>query len=363
MRRLRYNERTMAQSYTNLKKLSDKHGEIEFQAEIAAEALEARTAEELARAAEQFAMPGFRKGKVPHHVVREYVGEMDLLEDAAEEALREAMQEIAADEKLDVIGRPQLTVTKLAPGNPVEFKIRYALAPEVSLPDYKKIARTIGEKQDDDAVTEAEIDEAVTRIRTMIAPQAEGEKQELPPLTDEDVKKFGPFNTVADFRVQLKRSLEQEKAFNQKEMKRDLMIKEIVKAAKAKIPAMIVEQEYGEFVHDRDEQLERAKMPLEAYLKESGKTAEAMEKEEREIIENDIKTSLVIQAIRTKENLAPEEREVQIQIAQLKLRYPDRDEATLRRTAQALVLQEKLFALLEGTPSAKGEEETAPEAA
>lgn len=333
----------MAQSYTKLKKLSDKNGEIEFQAEISEAVLKENILAELAHAAEEFSLPGFRKGKVPHDVVREHVGEMELLEGAADEALRDAMQEIAGDEKLDVLGRPQLIVTKLAPGNPVEFKIRYAISPDVSLPDYKKIGRTITERKDAVETTDKEIDEAVTRIQTMIAPD-----QKDAALTDEMVKKFGPFNTVTDFRVELKRNLEQEKEFHNKETKRDEMIKEIVKNAKVKIPAMIVEQEHSEFVRDRDDQLASAKLPFEEYLKQSGKTAEEVDKEERRIIEDDIKTSIVIQAIRTKEQLAPEEREIQINIAQLKLRYPDRDETTLRRTAQALVLQEKLFALLEG---------------
>lgn len=346
----------MAESYTNLKKLSDKNGEIEFQAEISKAVLEENMLAELAHIAGEFSLPGFRKGKVPHDVVREHVGEMELLESAADEAVRDAMQEIASDEKLDVLGRPQLIVTKLAPGNPVEFKIRYALSPDVSLPDYKKIGRTITERKDAIEITDKEIDEAVARIQSMIAGQTPGDaKPAAPePLTDEMVKKFGPFNTVADFRTELRRNLEQEKEFHNKETKRDEMIKEIVKNAKVKVPPMIVEQEHAEFVRDRDDQLASAKLPFEEYLKQSGKTAEEVDKEERRIIEDDIKTSIVIQAIRTKEQLAPEEREVQINIAQLKLRYPDRDEATLRRTAQALVLQEKLFALLEG---AKKEEE------
>jgi FKBP-type peptidyl-prolyl cis-trans isomerase (trigger factor) len=345
----------MAQSYTNLKKLSDKNGEIEFQAEISEAVLEENIMAELAHAAAEFALPGFRKGKVPRDVVREHVGEMELLEGAADEALRDAMQEIAADEKLDVFGRPQLIVTKLAPKNPVEFKIRYALSPEVSLPDYKKIGHTITERKDAIEITEKEIDEAVARIQSMMASV---EKNTAPPapLTDESVKKLGPFNTVADFRTELKRNLEQEKTFHNKEVKRDEMIKEIVKNAKVKVPPMIVEQEHYEFMRDRDEQLAKANLALEEYLKQSGKTAEELEKDERRIIEEDIKTSLVIQAIRTKEQLAPEERDIQLNIAELKLRYPERDEATLRRTAGALMLQEKLFALLEGTKENKTDE-------
>jgi FKBP-type peptidyl-prolyl cis-trans isomerase (trigger factor) len=352
--------------YTNLKKLSDKNSEVEFQAEISVEALEEYTLTELSHYAEELALPGFRKGKVPDAKVREHVGEMELLEGAADEALRDAMQAIVTDEKLVVIGRPELVVTKIAPKNPLEFKIRYALAPEVSLPDYKKIGKTVSEIKEELASTDKEIDDAIARIREMIAGAtnkteinasaaggATPAKLELPPLTDEDVKKFGKFENVAAFRAEIARNLAQEKESLAKDRKREEMVKQIVAHAKVKVPPMLIEQEFHEFIQNRDSQIEEAGLSLEEYLKTTGKTAEVLEKEERALIEEDIKTSLVIQEIRKKEELAPSERDIQVAIAHLKMRYPDRDEDALRRTAEAMMLQEKLFAILEGKDEEK----------
>ncbi len=359
----------MAQLYTNLKKLSDKNGEIEFQAEVTPEVLEDYILSEITHQAAEFSLPGFRKGKVPHNVVREHLGEMELVEAAAEEALRDAMQDIVSDEGLSVLGRPQLTITKIAPKNPLEFKIRYAIMPEVSLPDYRKIGKTVSGIKESIEATDQEIDESIARIREMLAPHNhehghdhehghEGEENPpatLAPLTDDDVKKFGPFKDVEAFRAEIKRNLAQEKEMLAKDRKREEMIKQIVAHAKVKIPEMLVEQELYEFIQDRDSQIKDAGLSLDEYLKQTGKTAETLEKEERALIEEDIKTSLVIQEIRKKEDLAPAERDVQIAIARLKLRYPDREENVLRRSAEAMVLQEKLFALLEGQDEAKNE--------
>jgi FKBP-type peptidyl-prolyl cis-trans isomerase (trigger factor) len=341
--------------YTNLKKLSNKNGEIEFQAEISVEALEEYTLKELSHYAAELALPGFRKGKVPENLVREHVDEMDLLEGAADAALRDAMPAIVADETLAVLGRPELTITKIAPKNPLEFKIRFALDPEVSLPDYKKIGKTIFEIKEELASTDKEVDDAITRIREMIAGAAKGEKKELAPLTDEDVKKFGPFKTVEDFRTEIKRNLAQEKELFAKDRKREEMIKQIVAHAKVNVPQMLVEQEFQDFLQDRDDQIAEAGLSLDEYLKTTGKTAEVLEKEERALIEEDVKTTLVIREIRKKESITPSERDVQIAIANLKMHHPDRDEDTLRRTAEAMVLQEKLFVLLEGTMDATEE--------
>ncbi|HEY5220543.1 MAG TPA: trigger factor [Candidatus Paceibacterota bacterium] len=347
----------MERSYTKLKKLSEKNGDIEFQAEVPIELLEEYTLTALAGLAEDFALPGFRKGKVPQDKVREHIGEMELLEDAANEALRDAMPQIVEDQKLNVVGRPQVVITKIAPKNPLEFKIRYALFPDISLPDYKKIGKTIFERKDPTDVTEKDIDEALERIQKMIAPVANagltpGTKDApIPPLTDERVKQFGNFNTVADFRAELKKQLEQEKILHMKDGRREEMIKEIVKHAKIKVPQLLVDQELYEFLADRDEQLKTAGLSLEEYLKQVGKTAEQLEKDEHALIEDDLRMSLVVQEIRKKEGLTAEDRDIHILITQLKLRYPERTEQELHRTAEAMIIQNKLFAVLEGAPA------------
>jgi FKBP-type peptidyl-prolyl cis-trans isomerase (trigger factor) len=348
----------MEKSYTKLKKLSEKNGDIEFQAEVPVELLEEYSLAALAELAEDFALPGFRKGKVPQEKVREHIGEMSLLEDAANEAVRDAMQQIAEDEKLDVIGRPQVVIVKIAPKNPLEFKIRYALFPDISLPDYKKIGKTIFDRKDPTDVTEKEIDEAVERIQKMImsattsaTPAAPEKDASIPPLTDETVKQFGNFKTVADFRTELKRQLEQEKVLHMKDGRREETIKEIVKHAKLKVPQLLVDQELYEFLIDRDEQIKTAGLSLEEYLKQIGKTAEQLEKDERALIEEDLRMSMVVQEIRKKEDLAADDRDIHSLIAQLKLRYPERAEQELHRTAEAMIIQNKLFALLEGAPA------------
>jgi FKBP-type peptidyl-prolyl cis-trans isomerase (trigger factor) len=349
---------TEQRSYTRLKKLSEKNGDIEFQAEVPVGLLEEYSLTALAELAENFALPGFRKGKVPQEKVREHIGEMELLENAANEALRDAMQDIVEDQKLNIVGRPQVVITKIAPKNPLEFKIRYALFPSIGLPDYKKIGKTIFERKDPTDVTEKEIDEALERIQKMIAPVANAglapdaaKDAPIPPLTDETVKQFGNFNTVADFRAELKKQLEQEKVLHMKDGRREEMIKEIVKHAKIKVPQLLVDQELFEFLSDRDEQLKTANLSLEEYLKQVGKTAEQLEKDERALIEDDLRMSLVVQEIRKKENITAEDRDIHILITQLKARYPERKEQELHRTAEAMIIQNKLFALLEGAPA------------
>ena len=83
---------------------------------------------------------GFRKGHIPENIITEKVGEAGILEEAADILLKEHFPKIIEQEKSDIIGRPKISITKLALGNPVEFKAIFAIMPEFKLPDYKKIA-------------------------------------------------------------------------------------------------------------------------------------------------------------------------------------------------------------------------------
>src|SRR5581483_741497 len=248
----------MPATYTNLKKLRDKHGEIEFQAEVPVAALETYLGRELAHAARDFELPGFRKGKVPEHLVREHLNEMALLEAAAEAALHDVVREIITDESLAIVGSPRLTITKIAPKNPLEFKVTFARYPEIKLPDYKKIGKEIATRADTSEVTEKDVNDATERLLQMMG-KTEGSAS-APALTDEFVGKLGPFKTVAEFKEKLKENLAQDKAMQAKEAKREEIMHEITKQAKVEIPELLLDEEWYTFEERRNAELEAAKI-------------------------------------------------------------------------------------------------------
>ena len=370
----------MATNYANLKKLSDKGGEISFQAEIPLEILEKNMGEALIREAADFTLPGFRRGKVPEAIVRQHISEMDLLEDAAHAGFQDAIREIIADEKLSIIGAPQATITKIALKNPVTFTVKFALYPTFTLPDYKKIGRTITTRAENKEITESEIDEAILRIQKMMAPRhdhganadhadnihtddekKEDESASLPPITDDFVKQFGNFKDVAEFRDEIKKQLGNEKEAGIKEEKREEIVKKIMESSKIEIPLLIIDEEFYDFIERRDEELKNAELSLEEYLKQMKKTEKELEKEERKLIEDRIKMSLVLGEIRKNEAIEANEEEIRIHLPPLKARYPDRNEHDLRHTAEAFIVQEKLFEILEGKKKEEKEAETKAE--
>lgn len=118
---------------------------------------------------EHVEIEGFRKGKAPFDIVKNRVGESKIYEEAAEIAVRktyaEALHKLVTSNQLLVmnppIGKPEVTVTKLAPGSDLEYKIRLALLPNVVLPDYQKIARENRAGKKEVGVTEEEIEKTI----------------------------------------------------------------------------------------------------------------------------------------------------------------------------------------------------------
>jgi trigger factor len=102
-------------------------------------------------------MDGFRKGHIPESILVARVGEMALIQDMAEHSLEDAYREIVAFHKLDVIGYPKMTITKLAKDNPLGFNITVAVMPQISLPDYTKIAAEVNKARESKEVTEDEV--------------------------------------------------------------------------------------------------------------------------------------------------------------------------------------------------------------
>lgn len=67
------------------------------------------------------------------------------------------------ENKIEAIGQPEVSILKLAKGNPFEFKAKVAVLPEVRLPDYKKIALEV--KRNKILVEDGEVEEALSWLQ------------------------------------------------------------------------------------------------------------------------------------------------------------------------------------------------------
>ena len=117
---------------------------------------------------------GFRKGKAPYDAIKQKFGENAIYERAAEHAVRKtypALMEELEDNPPDgmkqflPVGAPEITITKLAPGNELIYKAKFSVMPEIALPDYQKIAKQFSGEKKEVNVAEDEIEKTLQWIR------------------------------------------------------------------------------------------------------------------------------------------------------------------------------------------------------
>ena len=109
----------------------------------------------------KISIPGFRKGKVPKHMIEKMYGPEVFYEDAMNILLREEYPVAAEESGLDIVSRPEIEVKSFKKGEDMLFEAKVAVKPEVTLGEYKgvKIAKV------DATVTDAEVDEEIERER------------------------------------------------------------------------------------------------------------------------------------------------------------------------------------------------------
>ncbi len=96
-----------------------------------------RTAQEISR---EKPIEGYRPGKAGYETVAKTYGEGVIYEAALPDVVRKYYVQAVKENDLQTFGEPEINVTKLAPGNPIEFTATVALVPDVTqLADVEKI--------------------------------------------------------------------------------------------------------------------------------------------------------------------------------------------------------------------------------
>lgn len=348
---------------------------------------------------------GFRKGHVPEKVVVERVGEMTLLTEMAERAIAAAYPEILKAHKIDAIGYPQISITKIAPENPLGFTATVAVLPEITLPDYEKIAKDINKAKESAEVTDEEVETqikdifrqklAYERLQEKAKEKAEADAkkdddvtgetelptpesiekethvhadgtvhegpdheepsaikdEELPELTDELVKELGQpgqFESAEDFKNKIKEHLGIEKEREVTAAHRAKITDAIIEKTEMALPQILIDSELEQMFAQMESDLTRANLQMDDYLTHIKKTKDDLKKEWTPAAEKRAKLQLVLNEIAKKDDIKPNQGELDAQVDQLLEQYKDADEARVRVYVASVLTNEAVMQKLEG---------------
>jgi trigger factor len=149
---------------TKIEKKSETKKEIEVT--ISIEEMEKYIEKAVKKLSQKMTIKGFRPGHVPRSVVENTVGKEELFEEAAREAVEETYPKIIEENNLFTLSSPEVDLIKCAPGNEMIYRAKVYVMPEITLPDYKKIAdETVKKEKKDIVVKDDEIDKAIEEIK------------------------------------------------------------------------------------------------------------------------------------------------------------------------------------------------------
>jgi len=300
-------------SYKAVVKKIPETGEVEIKSSIEAKEFDEVIKTTLDTIRKDFNLDGFRKGAVPEKIVREKIGETTLLYEAAEHAISHAYGHILQTEKIDAIGQPKVSITKIATGNPLEFTIVTAIVPEVTKLDYKKIAVEENKKPIDlPIVTDEELAKA---------------KEKMPEITKEN--------------------LIQEKEHRGLEKKRLELIDAIAKNIEVKIPEVLVDSEVERMVEQMKHDIERMGLKFEDYLKHLKKTEAEVKIEWRPEALKKVKLDLALAHIAREEKIVPDMTKVEEEVKHIKEHNKDIDENRARMYFTHVFETQAVFEFLE----------------
>lgn len=349
----------MKKNYKDIKINQLPERELEIIGTIPAEKMAEMREKALEKLKESVELPGFRKGNAPLELVAQKVGEMRLLEESAEMALSEEYPNIIEENKIDPIGRPEIQITKMAPGNDLEFKIKTALYPEVKLSDYKKIAKKESGEAKEVSVSDKEVDDVIQNIRKNIAHEkmhaehgpdhkhGEIEEKDLPEVNEDFVKMLGDFKDLADLKNKIKENIKIEKELKEKDKKRTEILNKIMEESKIDLPRIIVEGELEKMLAQFKDDIAKNGVSYEDYLKHIKKTEEDIKKDWNETAIKRAKSQVILNTIAKDEKITPKEEDIKKEMENILAHYKDADRFRVRMYVETFLTNELVFRFLE----------------
>ncbi len=141
--------------------------------------------------------------------------------------------------------------------------------------------------------------------------------EELPELDDEFIKDISEFDTIDEYKADVKTRLEEQAEETYQNQVRTAAIEAVTLAALVDIPEVMVDNEITHMLRDFDYQLQYQGMSLEQYFKFTNTTEEDMRAQMKDDAENKVKTSLVIEAIGNAEAIEATEQDVEDELKKM----------------------------------------------
>ena len=239
---------------------------VELQFSIDAETFKAAVNNAFKREGKKYAIPGFRKGKAPRHMIEKMYGSDIFHYDAVNDLFPEAYEAAVKEAKIDVVGRPDPEVVSMSEADGVVLKVKY---------------------------------------------------KELPALDDDFAKDVSEYDTLDELKDSIRNNIKTnlDKQAEQK-VENDLM-DQVITNMKADIPDAMVDSRIDELVQDFEYRISQQGLKLADYLKYMGMDIEQFRAQFKEQADKQVKMRLAMEAIVAKEGITASDEEFEEEVKRI----------------------------------------------
>ena len=146
-------------------------------------------------------------------------------------------------------------------------------------------------------------------------------EKQLPELNDEYADEYTEFDTMEEYREDVKRNLIVKKEESAKTAQEDEAVDKIIAASQIEIPAPMLETQESNMVDEFAQQLQYQGMSLDQYYQYAGSSREKMMEALAPQAEKRIRTRLVLEQIAKEENITATEEEYEAELKKMAESY------------------------------------------
>ena len=139
----------------------------------------------------------------------------------------------------------------------------------------------------------------------------------LPELDDEFAKDISEFDTLDEYRADIRRKLEEQAAERDRNAFTNAVIEKVMENAEVDIPEAMINRQIDSMVRDFEYRLRAQGMKLEDFMKYTGQNDEQLRAGYREQAEKSVRAHLVLSAVEKAEQIEATEEEIDAEIAKL----------------------------------------------
>ncbi len=160
-------------------------------------------------------------------------------------------------------------------------------------------------------------------------------EKQIPKADDEFASEVSEFETLEEYKKDLKKQLKEQKDKQATTQNENNVVRAVVANASVELPKPMVDMQLDQMFYDYTARLQQQGIPMDQYMQITGQNEQDIKEQMRSQAEEQIKTSLVLEAIQKKENITVADERVEEEFNRIAEQYKMKPEDLMKTVTES----------------------------